>query len=1170
MENRDFNVEIIETEQSDSDSGQESGCEIEQIQRKPFFYEAPEYQHCYTDSEYVSDSGFDTFDDESQFDPEDSDFSSSSSTFKPLSNSELVVSGITLTERCKDSLYKRNKNEIFKYQEFMPSDDLHGLLQNDKNKYKKCTVEIESAHKAVCKNLDIEDEVKEIMISGRSKCGKVFTDDEVVVEILGESKAPKNFSRLKIELAKETKDNNIYGRIIGRLKQNRFEDLKHPVLICAKDGLSEHSMKPLCRTVPKINVYHKNCKSKYEIDLFSYDSGRNVVEHQKTIGIDRNNKNAYCFLVAIIHWEYMYPFGIVLKAINTKNDVKSGLSILRLQHRVPYTYSKEATEATKAILQQKHVIDKQNVIKCFTITDLKQGAIEAAYSVSTLDAGFYRVGIHIVDPTDVIKKGDTIDREAEKRGSDFYVNKDIQPVYMIPERLSKELFSIEKGKERQTLAVYLEVYIDQTADEVPENFEIKGKVERSIIKSETQYTLAEVQTILKTKQKEGKIKILDLVSKHLRKLRLKDASYFTDIDRMFPNDNNSFIECIDTHLLVGELHIFANVTVAKFLIEIYPKCVPCKHHPCPAEKATQNWKKSQKGHFENILFQLQGCKLDASGICSIFNAKTSEYKQPIPIQQNVWQLMKETAKSKQFDKLLLILGADEVHPMQALCLEEWVDIQETSEFKSSAFQKERNHFDLRVPIFTNFTAPLSRFMDLVVHRMVHAALDNNKEPPYNEGEIKKICAGFNRINHIGKQFRKSCLVFLFAQSLQNAPRLFNGFIQNVTNNDVELFYPTLRKLPRLSKILPLNLLKSKHAPEFQKEVENDRYFMTLKWKRLIYSLKRITKNPPNENYLRLDPHQYVQFHSLQKWIKIVQAVLNGKTKNIYSLISTDESKQRIPASVETVNDVSSEVHGGTFAQQKCNFSLSFMYGQLVVVQMCADANKGMLTPLPQLLDITPNVKICLQHVRDPLTVLTSLATKSAKDKYASTRQYIDTWMPIFSMEVATQTVDDDSITINDLPVTFRSGGGAFSLKQSYLEKRDIEFTSHSIDLLSLKYNEKRDMPEEGRRFYMSGSDFLCIRCPIEPLNDFVSNFGSGAISPLKRYWIGHAKVHDVRYKPKKGEKIVLVSFLCHNKSPPIPPEMLNKKRECSVEILPKSDVYRYGSFFFLFQAYLCT
>lgn len=1155
----DFNVEIVERQKSESDSGQESYSESEEPKKKPFSYEAPEYLHSETDSEMLSDSGFDTFDEESQF-----HYSGSTSSSRAPNNSEIVVSGISLTDRCQTSFRQKAKSETFKYKEMLSKDKLYNCLEKNKDKFKKCTVEIESAHKAVCMNMDLADEVKEIIISGRSKCGKVFTDDEVVVEILGKSKAQKNYiPRLKIDLTKETKDNNVYGEIIGILKRNRYEDLKHPVLICAKDDFSIHSMKPLCKTVPKIKVSHKHCKHEYQVDLFSYDGERNVVEFRETLTIDHAHKNAYCFLVAIIHWDNMYPFGLVLKVVNTKGDVKSGLGILRLQYRVPCHYSKDATEATKLILQQKHQVDNRNrkVVKSFTISEGKQGVLEAAYSVTELESDLYRVGIHIVDPTSIIKKGDAIDKEAERRGTDFYVNKDVQPVYMIPERLSNELFNMEPGKERETLTVFFNVAIDSSSGLVLKNFEIVGEVGRQITKPEKQYHISDVQNLLKAKRRKSEICILHVVSRHLRKERVKNASFFTDINDMFPYEKNNFIECLDAFLLVKELHIFANQTVAAFLFSKYPKCVPCICHPRPSENVFLKWKNSHDEHLDSVLFHLQDCKLGPGASCSVSNCDPEKlrYRHLIPIQNDVWEVMQEAAKSKQFDKLQLVMGADEVHPMQALGLDNWIALLGKSEFRCSSPTSEHDHFNLRVPIFTYFTAPLSRFIDLVVHRLIHAALEKNREPPYIEEEIKQICRDMNRASRNRKQFRKSCLVFLFAHSLHCSPRVFNGFIQNVTNNDVELVFPTLRKLPRLSKILPLNLLKSKHNPEFEKEVDFDRFFMTLRWKNRIYSLKRVTKNSPKECYLRIDPNQNVQFHQLRKWVEIIHALFKNKTKNIHSLICNKNdlfSKQQIRACWNTVNDVSSEVHGGTFAQQTCSYSLSFIYGQILHIQMCSDPQRGMLTPMPQLLDITPNVKICLQHARDPLGILASTATKPTKQKYSSPEQYIDIWIPIFSMEVATQTVNGDSFTINDLPITFRADGGAFSLKHSYLEKRDIEFTSHSVDLLDIDEDGKDDETDKKERFYMSGSDYLCIRCPLEPMNDIVSNFGKGAISPLKRYWIGHAKVHDVKYKTKKNEKVVSVTFVCHNKSPSIPVEMLNKKKECSVEILPKSDVCR--------------
>ncbi|XP_062566529.1 helicase with zinc finger domain 2-like [Saccostrea cucullata] len=1152
----DYDLEPVETKDSDSDSGQASISENECPKKMPFSYEAPEYQISETDT--FSDSGFETLDDESQF-----RYNEASPDNTPT-NSDLVVFGLTLTDDCKASFQTKRKSKSFQYQNEMDKQNLLSYLEQDKSKYKRCSIEIESAHKAICKNLDLADDVKEIIISGRSKCGKAFSDDEVVVEILGVSKAQSStIPKLKKDV-KEVKDKDIFGKVLGRLKRNRYGDLEHPVLICSKDEFSDHMMIPLCKTVPKINVSHKNCKHKYQVDLFSYDTERRVVEFQKNLDISHTRRHSCCFLVAILNWNDMYPFGIILSVINTKGDIKSGLGILQLQYRVPCTNSKEARKATDSILEKREraLVEEKEFIKVFTIDDGKEGATETCYSVNRLDSGLYRVGVHVIDPTSIIKKGDVLDTEARRRGSDFYVNKEIRPVFMIPERLSNELFNLETGKERKTLSVFFDFCFDEEETKSLKYSDNNGQVKRSIVKSEKQYTISDVQNLLKSKHMKGDIHILHMISKKLRKQRIGNAAYYTEVNDMFPYEKNNFIECIDAYLLVQELNIFTNQTVAKFLFAKYPRCVPCKCHVCPSEKLLWRWKNAHDEHIDNILFHLQDCKIGTGAVCSVFNCNPSQmrYRNLIPVQNKVWGALKECARLNQYDKLQVVLGADGIYPLQNLALEEWFAIQEAAEYKCLiSKQQESLHFDLRVPIFTTFTAPLSRFIDLVVHRMVHAALDNLTEPPYSENEIRKICLEMNQTDRIRKQFKKSCMKLLFAHSLSNDPRVFNGFIQNVTNNDIVLTFPTLRKLSRTSKLLPINLLHSKQKPKFDKGNNSDRYFMTIKWQNRIYSLKTRTKNPPKENiYLRINPHQHVQFRQLKQWVNIMQALFNGKAKDINSLMSAEDqpiSNKQVRASWDTVNDVSSEVRGGYFADQMCNYSLSFNYGQLVAIQMCAEPERGIISPMPQLFDITPNVKICLQHARDPLGTLSSIATKSTKEKYSSCSEYIEIWMPIFSMEVAIQTTDDDSITITDLPITFRLRGGGFSLKQSFLEKRDIHFTAHSTDLLNTDEDVKKEN-EDKERFYMPGSDFLCIRCPLEPLSDVVSNFGKGAISPEKRYWVGHAQVNDVQFLTKKNEKKVCVTFVCHQRTPPIPQEILNKKRDCSLEILRKADVSR--------------
>lgn len=57
--------------------------------------------------------------------------------------------------------------DIFKYDEGgMFKDEFINCFQCDKIRYKKCIVEIELVYIVVCRNLDLGDDIKEIIIFG--------------------------------------------------------------------------------------------------------------------------------------------------------------------------------------------------------------------------------------------------------------------------------------------------------------------------------------------------------------------------------------------------------------------------------------------------------------------------------------------------------------------------------------------------------------------------------------------------------------------------------------------------------------------------------------------------------------------------------------------------------------------------------------------------------------------------------------------------------------------------------------------------------------------------------------------------------------------------------------------------------------------------------------------
>ena len=59
-------------------------------------------------------------------------------------------------------------------------------------------------------------------------------------------------------------------------------------------------------------------------------------------------------------------------------------------------------------------------------------------------------------------------------------------------------------------------------------------------------------------------------------------------------------------------------------------------------------------------------------------------------------------------------------------------LQEAAEFACYAdLQDKRDiacHFSLKLPMYVQFTSPIRRYMDLVIHRFVAAALDNESTP----------------------------------------------------------------------------------------------------------------------------------------------------------------------------------------------------------------------------------------------------------------------------------------------------------------------------------------------------------------------------------------------------------------------------------------------------------
>jgi hypothetical protein len=342
--------------------------------------------------------------------------------------------------------------------------------------------------------------------------------------------------------------------------------------------------------------------------------------------------------------------------------------------------------------------------------------------------------------------------------------------------------------------------------------------------------------------------------------------------------------------------------------------------------------------------------------------------------------------------------------------------------------------------------------------------------------------------------------------------------------------------------IEFRLLKLKSKPEITSSRQADQ-LLTLTWQQRLYSIRGISSEISESSIspVKINPHQKVQFFSLAKWKNFINAMISDNLHSVEEEIDEREVLEVVPECHKTYNDASSEKQNGIIIKQCVEFSLSFNRGQVIPVQLGADQRGGMLFPAIHLIEITNNVKCCLQHMSDPIYHFAAYANTHAGNRRMTDSQYMHRWLNIFRMESVTNASKSMSIIINDLPVTFQnstSSDGYFVLPKEFCQYRDL-------DLRWEKPNTRSETAPFER-------NFLCIRCEIE--KGFPCRARSGC-SPSTRYiWVGHGETRFIQ----KDDSAAKVYFQLHKKSKR-PTLTMNCASNplCTVEILQMAISDRY-------------
>lgn len=385
--------------------------------------------------------------------------------------------------------------------------------------------------------------------------------------------------------------------------------------------------------------------------------------------------------------------GEIVEILGHKND--PGMDILSIIHKydIPIEFPDEVmkqAEQTPETIDASELEGRRDLRDELVVTidgaDAKD--LDDAISVKKLANGNYKLGVYISDVSYYVEKDSPMDTEAYERGTSVYLVDRVIP--MLPHRLSNGICSLNPGVDRLTLGCEMEID--------PKGEVINHDIFQSVINSSARMTYNEVNQILVDQDQDVRdqyeefvplFEAMEDLAELLRQKRFgrgaidfnfKEAQVLVD-ETGHPTDV-VIRERSVAERLIEEFMLIANETVAENFHWMEMPFI-YRIHEDPDEEKLQN--------FYQFVGQFG------------YNIKgTANEVHPQALQQ-VLDLVKGEQEEMVISKLML----------RSLK-------QARYDFNSVG------HFGLATKFYTHFTAPIRRFPDLIVHRLIRTYLIEGK------------------------------------------------------------------------------------------------------------------------------------------------------------------------------------------------------------------------------------------------------------------------------------------------------------------------------------------------------------------------------------------------------------------------------------------------------------
>jgi ribonuclease R len=408
--------------------------------------------------------------------------------------------------------------------------------------------------------------------------------------------------------------------------------------------------------------------------------------------------------------------GRVIEILGSPDDFGIDVEIVIRKHHLPHRFPPEVVEQAEAVpgvIAAWELAGREDFrpFEIVTIDGETARDFDDAVWVDRLASGNFALHVHIADVSHYVRPATPVDSEARLRGTSVYFPDRAVP--MLPFELSTNICSLNPHLDRLVLSALME--FDHHGDMVAQKFV------RGVIRSAERMTYTDVHLLLEGDAKlgeryrslAGRFELMRELADILNRKRVRRGS----IDFDLPEPLIEFDEWGEmagvvraprniAHRIIEEFMLAANEAVAAHLQATGLPSIYRIHEPPDPKRVME---------FEEVAAHF-GYSLGVGAIPVKKFAYVDKRRDGHKVRRDIVLPAQVKISPRNYQKLVAkIEGKPEEHILSYLMLRS---------LKQARYSTDNvGHFALAAETYTHFTSPIRRYPDLMVHRLLAAALD---------------------------------------------------------------------------------------------------------------------------------------------------------------------------------------------------------------------------------------------------------------------------------------------------------------------------------------------------------------------------------------------------------------------------------------------------------------